>query len=207
MRVREIADAPQVVLKAVVPGDEGNGDQLRLSIDCRLHVGQIDSPVARPHEAYVEAGATVGDAWGSEIVFKVNAPTSEEIAKLADGTTLVSLISPALKPELVDELATRPITVLAMDAVPRISRAQSLDVLSSMANIGGYRAVVEAAGIRDILAKTLGSTNPVNVTRCTIEALRSLHSAEELSARRGVKLMSRIAGQPAAVAMEAGDGR
>jgi ribosomal protein S5, bacterial/organelle type len=72
---------------------------------------------------------------------------------------------------------------------------------------GAVRAVVEAAGIRDILAKTLGSTNPVNVTRCTIEALRSLHSAEELSARRGVKLVSRISGQPAAVATEAGDGR
>jgi len=72
---------------------------------------------------------------------------------------------------------------------------------------GAVRAVVEAAGIRDILAKTLGSTNPVNVTRCTIEALRSLHSAEELGARRGVKLVSRIPGQPAAVAMEAGDGR
>jgi small subunit ribosomal protein S5 len=72
---------------------------------------------------------------------------------------------------------------------------------------GAVRAVVEAAGIRDILAKTLGSTNPVNVTRCTIEALRSLHSAEELGARRGVKLVSRIPGQPAAVAMETGDGR
>ena len=72
---------------------------------------------------------------------------------------------------------------------------------------GAVRAVVESAGIRDILAKTLGSTNPVNVTRATIEALRSLHSAEELSARRGVKLVSRISGQPAAVAAEAGDGR
>jgi NAD(P) transhydrogenase subunit alpha len=98
-------------------------------------------------EAYVAAGATIGDAWRSPIVFKVNAPTSDEIAKLADGATLVSLISPALKPELVDELATRPITVLAMDAVPRISRAQSLDVLSSMANIAGYRAVIEAANV------------------------------------------------------------
>ncbi len=98
-------------------------------------------------EAYAEAGATIGDAWGSETVFKVNAPSSEEIAKLVDGATLVSLISPALKPELVDELATRPITVLAMDAVPRISRAQSLDVLSSMANIAGYRAVIEAANV------------------------------------------------------------
>jgi len=101
-------------------------------------------------EAYAEAGATIGstsDVWGSEIVFKVNAPTTDEIAQLADGATLVCLIAPALNPELLDKLAARPITVLAMDAVPRISRAQSLDVLSSMANIAGYRAVVEAAHV------------------------------------------------------------
>src|SRR5881396_1415422 len=72
---------------------------------------------------------------------------------------------------------------------------------------GSVRAVVEAAGIRDILAKTLGSTNPVNVTRATIEALRSLRSADEISARRGVRLTSRISGQPAPTAMEAADGR
>ena len=63
---------------------------------------------------------------------------------------------------------------------------------------GSVRAVVEAAGIRDILAKTHGSTNPVNVTRATLEALRQLHSAEELSERRGVTLRSFIAGQPSA---------
>ena len=62
---------------------------------------------------------------------------------------------------------------------------------------GSVRAVLEAAGVRDILSKIHGSTNPVNVTRATIEALRSLHSAEELGARRGVKLVSRIPGQPA----------
>jgi small subunit ribosomal protein S5 len=71
---------------------------------------------------------------------------------------------------------------------------------------GSVRAVVEAAGIRDILAKVYGSTNPVNVTRATIEALRELHSAEELSARRGVRVSSRISGQPVATA-EAADGR
>jgi small subunit ribosomal protein S5 len=63
---------------------------------------------------------------------------------------------------------------------------------------GSVRAVVEAAGIRDILAKTLGSTNPVNVTRATIEALRSLRSADDISAQRGVVVRSRISGQPAA---------
>lgn len=95
--------------------------------------------------AYVEAGAEVGSPWDADVVLKVNAPDDAEIGKLRDGATLVSLISPALKPELVEKLSSRPITVLAMDAVPRISRAQSLDVLSSMANIAGYRAVVEAA--------------------------------------------------------------
>jgi small subunit ribosomal protein S5 len=67
---------------------------------------------------------------------------------------------------------------------------------------GSVRAVVEAAGIRDILTKTHGSTNPVNVTRATIEALRSLHSAEELSARRGVPLRSFIPGQPRSVVVD-----
>ena len=67
----------------------------------------------------------------------------------------------------------------------------------------GKSAVVEAAGIRDILAKIYGSTNPVNVTRATIQALASLHSAEELSARRGIKLVSRISGQPTAEVVDA----
>ncbi|MGY1805336.1 Re/Si-specific NAD(P)(+) transhydrogenase subunit alpha [Blastococcus sp. SYSU D00922] len=101
-----------------------------------------------PDEAYAEAGASVGtadDAWQADVLLRVNAPSTEEIPRLRDGATLVSLLSPGLNPELVDALAARPITVLAMDAVPRISRAQSMDVLSSMANIAGYRAVVEAA--------------------------------------------------------------
>ncbi|MDX2533169.1 Re/Si-specific NAD(P)(+) transhydrogenase subunit alpha [Streptomyces scabiei] len=95
--------------------------------------------------AYEEAGARLGDPWAAEIVLKVNGPSTEETGRLRDGATLIALIGPAHHAELVDELARRPVTVLAMDAVPRISRAQSLDVLSSMANIAGYRAVVEAA--------------------------------------------------------------
>jgi NAD(P) transhydrogenase subunit alpha len=101
-----------------------------------------------PDEAYAAAGAAVGtadDAWQADVVLRVNAPAVEEIGRLRDGATLISLLSPGLNPDLVDALAARPITVLAMDAVPRISRAQSLDVLSSMANIAGYRAVIEAA--------------------------------------------------------------
>jgi NAD(P) transhydrogenase subunit alpha len=100
-----------------------------------------------PDDAYAAAGAALGDAWAADVVLRVNQPTTDEIGKLRDGATLIGLISPALNPDLVDDLAARPITVLAMDAVPRISRAQSLDVLSSMANIAGYRAVIEAAHV------------------------------------------------------------
>jgi len=96
-------------------------------------------------EAYAEAGATVGDPLAADIVFGVNAPSTEQLDGLRPGATVISILSPGLKPELVEDLGRRPITALAMDAVPRISRAQSLDVLSSMANIAGYRAVVEAA--------------------------------------------------------------
>ena len=102
--------------------------------------------------AYEQAGAkvvTADEAWKSDIIFKVNAPivdeSKNEIELLKDGATLVSFIWPAQNPELMEQLSTRNINVMAMDSVPRISRAQALDALSSMANIAGYRAVVEAA--------------------------------------------------------------
>jgi NAD(P) transhydrogenase alpha subunit len=103
-----------------------------------------------PDDAYAAAGAVVGtaeEAWRSDVVLRVNAPSVGDIARLPDGATLIGLLSPAFDPALVDALARRPITAMAMDAVPRISRAQSLDVLSSMANIAGYRAVIEAAHV------------------------------------------------------------
>ena len=99
-------------------------------------------------QAFAAAGAKVGDAaqvWQADIIFKVNAPTGDEIALIKEGATLVSFIWPAQNPQLMEKLSAKKINVLAMDAVPRISRAQALDALSSMANIAGYRAVVEAA--------------------------------------------------------------
>ena len=96
-------------------------------------------------DAYVQAGASIGDAWSADVVLKVNAPTDAEIELLQPGSTVVGLLAPGLNPELLDALAARGVTALALDAVPRISRAQSMDVLSSMANIAGYRAVIEAA--------------------------------------------------------------
>jgi len=102
---------------------------------------------AFPDAAYEAAGARVGDPLGADLVIGVNAPSIAQLDGLRPGATVVGILGPAFNPELVEELARRPITALAMDAVPRISRAQSLDVLSSMANIAGYRAVVEAAHV------------------------------------------------------------
>ncbi|WP_142502603.1 Re/Si-specific NAD(P)(+) transhydrogenase subunit alpha [Klebsiella sp. 2680] len=99
-------------------------------------------------DAWLAAGATLcsqDEIWQSDIILKVNAPQAEEIPLLPPGCTLISFIWPAQNAGLMAKLAERGITVMAMDAVPRISRAQSLDALSSMANIAGYRAVVEAA--------------------------------------------------------------
>ncbi|MFV0464011.1 MAG: Re/Si-specific NAD(P)(+) transhydrogenase subunit alpha [Nostocoides sp.] len=97
--------------------------------------------------AYSAAGASVAeDVWDADVLLKINAPSDAEMNRLHRGQYLASLMAPALNPDLVASLSERGVTALAMDAVPRISRAQALDVLSSMANIGGYRAVIEAAG-------------------------------------------------------------
>ncbi|ELQ6224249.1 Re/Si-specific NAD(P)(+) transhydrogenase subunit alpha [Cronobacter turicensis] len=99
-------------------------------------------------DAFIAAGASVvetAEVWESDVILKVNAPQDDEIERLRPGTTLISFIWPAQNPQLLEKLAAKNVTVMAMDSVPRISRAQSLDALSSMANIAGYRAIVEAA--------------------------------------------------------------
>ncbi|MDT0203399.1 Re/Si-specific NAD(P)(+) transhydrogenase subunit alpha [Nocardioides sp. AE5] len=98
-------------------------------------------------EAYVEAGATIGDPFDADIVLSVNNPAAAQLDQLRQNATLIGILNARLDEAVVTDLTARPITALSMDAVPRISRAQSLDVLSSMANIAGYRAVVEAAHV------------------------------------------------------------
>ena len=102
-------------------------------------------------ESYQVAGARIAGSaaellGGSDIVFKVRAPAPEEVSLLRPGSTLVSFIWPAQNPQLMQELAERKLTVLAIDSLPRqLSRAQKMDALTSMASISGYRAVIEAA--------------------------------------------------------------
>jgi NAD(P) transhydrogenase subunit alpha len=101
-----------------------------------------------PDSQYEASGATIvdrADAWTADIVLKVRAPEDNEVGQLREGGCLISFLFPAQSDALVKALAARKVTVLAMDQVPRISRAQKMDALSSMANISGYRAVIEAA--------------------------------------------------------------
>src|SRR5712671_6821938 len=135
---KRVATVPEVVEKLIKLGfrvavQAGAGDAANFADD-----------------TYRAAGAEIIDdaarLWaGADIVFKVRAPSLSEVAAMRQGQTLVSFIWPAQNPELMQALAQRKATVLAMDSVPRISRAQKLDALSSMANIAGYRAVIEAA--------------------------------------------------------------
>ena len=135
---RRVATVPEVVEKLIKLGfkvavESGAGEAANFSDD-----------------AYRAAGAEiVGDAgrlWAmSDIVFKVRGSSTDEVGLMREGGALVSFIWPAQNPELMQQLAAKKATVLAMDSVPRISRAQKLDALSSMANIAGYRAVIEAA--------------------------------------------------------------
>ena len=135
---KRVATVPEVVEKLIKLGfrvavESGAGDLANFGDD-----------VYRAAGAEIVQGAA--RLWaGADIVFKVRAPSAEEIGLLREGGTVVAFIWPAQNPELLQQLAAKRATVLAMDSVPRISRAQKLDALSSMANIAGYRAVIEAA--------------------------------------------------------------
>ncbi len=99
-------------------------------------------------DAYASAGVEIGGreaAWSADLVLKVQPPTSEEAARLARGATLVSFLYPESNAAAVAALERAGATVLAMESIPRIARAQKMDALSSMANLAGYKAVLEAA--------------------------------------------------------------
>jgi len=120
---------------------------VKLGFDVQIEKG-AGKKASFNDQDYAEQGATLvssEEIWQSTLIYKVNAPNEDEINVLQAGTILVSFISPAQSPELLAQLKEKQVNALAMDMVPRISRAQSMDALSSMANIAGYRAVVEAS--------------------------------------------------------------
>jgi NAD(P) transhydrogenase subunit alpha len=122
------------------------GKLIKLGYDVAVQSGAGDQ-ANFPDSQYEAAGATIvgEDVWASDIVTTLDTPSPEQRAALTSGATLISRLAPARNDELIQEFSAENITAVAMDTVPRISRAQSMDVLSSQANVGGYRAVIEAA--------------------------------------------------------------
>jgi NAD(P) transhydrogenase subunit alpha len=98
-----------------------------------------------PDAQYTEAGAEIGDPWGADVVAKVAIPTAEEIKRLKQGQVLVGHLAPLTSAETNKALASGGVTSFAMEAVPRITRAQAMDALSSQANVAGYAATLLAA--------------------------------------------------------------
>ncbi|MEE4162421.1 MAG: Re/Si-specific NAD(P)(+) transhydrogenase subunit alpha, partial [Woeseiaceae bacterium] len=135
--------------KRVATTPDVAGQLIKLGFGVCVQAGAGDA-ASFSDEAYREAGCEVLDSadavWSNaDIILKVRAPNDEEAARLRKDQALIAFIWPAQNPELLETLTKSGATVMAMDSVPRISRAQKMDALSSMANIGGYRAVVEAA--------------------------------------------------------------
>jgi H+-translocating NAD(P) transhydrogenase subunit alpha len=99
-----------------------------------------------PDDAYVEAGASLdGSAWDAEGVAKVRKPTADEVGRLSDGQILVGFLEPLTDPAGVERLADRGVHAFAMESIPRITRAQPMDALSSQSTVSGYKAVLIAA--------------------------------------------------------------
>jgi NAD(P) transhydrogenase subunit alpha len=135
---RRVATTPDVVTQLK-----------KLGFDVAVEAG-AGAAASYTDEAYEAAGCEIvksaKDIWKqSDIVMKVRAPEAGEARLLRSGQTLMSFLWPAQNPEMLKDLTDRGVTAVAMDSIPRISRAQKMDALSSMANIGGYRAVIEAA--------------------------------------------------------------
>jgi NAD(P) transhydrogenase subunit alpha len=98
-----------------------------------------------PDEAYTEAGATLGDPWETDAVVKVRKPSGEEVARLGSGRILIGFLEPLSDSAGIEALAARGVTAFALESIPRITRAQSMDALSSQATVGGYKAALLAA--------------------------------------------------------------
>ena len=96
-------------------------------------------------EAYREAGASIGDPWSADLIAKVAAPSAEEVARLHEGQLLIAFLQPLTDPSGVGRLAAAGVHAFALESVPRITRAQPMDALSSQATVSGYKAVLVAA--------------------------------------------------------------
>ena len=146
-----------------------------------------------PDEQYEKAGATLADGFaatvsGAHIVVKVQRPSSEEVAMLPEGATVACMLQPSSSAPLVEALNARRVSVMAMELVPRITRAQSMDVLSSQATVAGYKAVLLGAAMLPrflpMLTTAAGSITPAKafVIGAGVAGLQAIATARRLGA-------------------------
>ncbi|MCW2626097.1 Re/Si-specific NAD(P)(+) transhydrogenase subunit alpha [Mycobacterium sp.] len=140
-------------------------------------------------EHYERVGATIGDPWPADVVVKVNPPTADETSLLKPGCSVIGFLAPRTHPEVAEQLRLAGVTGFAMEAVPRISRAQTMDALSSQANVAGYRAVLRAAECSTrffpMLTTAAGTVKPATalVLGVGVAGLQALATARRLGAR------------------------
>ena len=174
---RRVALVPKVVEKLVSRGVE-------IVVESGAGLGALI-----PDEVYIEAGATVGDPWACDVVVKVAPPTAEEIGRLSSGASYIGFLAPLTSPETVEALRGAGVSGFAMEAVPRISRAQSMDALSSQANVAGYKAVLLAAErstrFFPMLTTAAGTVKPAQalILGVGVAGLQALATAKRLGAR------------------------
>src|ERR1700755_303481 len=142
-----------------------------------------------PDALYTEAGATIGDAWAADIVVKVAPPTAEEVGKLHSGQTLIGFLAPRNADNAIGALRAAGVQAFALEAIPRISRAQAMDALSSQGNVAGYKAVLlagsEVTRFFPMLTTAAGTVKPatVLVLGVGVAGLQALDTAKRLGAR------------------------
>lgn len=142
-----------------------------------------------PDALYTEAGATIGDAWAADIVVKVAPPTADEVGKLHSGQTLIGFLAPRNAENSIGALKQAGVQAFALEAIPRISRAQAMDALSSQGNVAGYKAVLlaasEATRFFPMLTTAAGTVKPatVLVLGVGVAGLQALATAKRLGAR------------------------
>ncbi|MBJ7518961.1 MAG: Re/Si-specific NAD(P)(+) transhydrogenase subunit alpha [Solirubrobacteraceae bacterium] len=143
-----------------------------------------------PDAYFTEAGATLSDdVWSADVVVKVAPPTSEEIAKLGSGTLLVGFLEPLTNGPVIKALADAKVTAFAMESVPRITRAQAMDALSSQSNVAGYKAVLlastEIGRFLPMLMTAAGTIRPAKalILGAGVAGLQAIATARRLGAQ------------------------
>ena len=173
---RRVALVPEIVAKLAASG-----------VDVVIEPGAGEG-ASFTDDAFKEAGATLGSPWDAEVVAKVRMPSDDELTRLNEGQILIGFLEPLSNPEGIKRLAGRGVTAFAMESIPRITRAQPMDALSSQATVSGYKAIVIAADrlprFLPMLMTAAGTVAPakVLVIGAGVAGLQAIATARRLGA-------------------------